>query len=530
MTFTGTLLPYQPEAVDKMCERGRVLVAYDLGLGKTVLTIAAIERLMDNKKVKEPGLIICLSSLKYQWAGQIEKFTGGTSKALVIDGTPKKRAEQYAEAMDWRNTGIDYIILNYEQVVNDWDSIKDLPRGFVILDEATAIKSFKSKRSRAVKKLINAPYRFALTGTPIENGKPEELYSIMQFVDASVLGRFDIFDAAFIVRNSWGAPQYYRNLSTLHTKMKEASVRKAQKDPDVAPYLPDTIHKDPVKIVFDRACSKLYTRISQDLLSDLDEAQDLFGSNFNIMAHYGMESRRGGPEDEMRGKIMSKIGALKMLCSHPELLRSSAAKFKQMNGEGSAYVTELVDGGLLDSVNNSPKLDYLTQYVKDFLEQNQENKVVIFATYVDMLDKIAEALGPEQCRLYSGKLDAKTKEDNKVAFNNDPTVRVLISSDAGGYGVDLPAANMLVNYDLPWSSGTATQRNGRIKRASSTWPSIVIQDIVISGSVEERQWEALQQKSSIANAIMDGEGVDNDETKVSMSVGSLKAYLQSSNV
>jgi SNF2 family DNA or RNA helicase len=134
-----------------MCERGRVLVAYDLGLGKTVLTIAAIERLMDNKKVKEPGLIICLSSLKYQWAGQIEKFTGGTSKALVIDGTPKKRAEQYAEAMDWRNTGIDYIILNYEQVVNDWDSIKDLPRGFVILDEATAIKSFKSKRSRAVR-------------------------------------------------------------------------------------------------------------------------------------------------------------------------------------------------------------------------------------------------------------------------------------------------------------------------------------------------------------------------------------------
>jgi SNF2 family DNA or RNA helicase len=312
--------------------------------------------------------------------------------------------------------------------------------------------------------------------------------------------------------------------------MKEASVRKAQKDPDVAPYLPDTIHKDPVKIVFDRACSKLYTRISQDLLADLDEAQDLFGSNFNIMAHYGMESRRGGPEDEMRGKIMSKIGALKMLCSHPELLRSSAAKFKQMNGEGSAYVTELVDGGLLDSVNNSPKLDYLTQYVKDFLEQNQENKVVIFATYVDMLDKIAAALGPEQCRLYSGKLDAKTKENNKVAFNNDPSVRVLISSDAGGYGVDLPAANMLVNYDLPWSSGTATQRNGRIKRASSTWPSIVIQDIVISGSVEERQWEALQQKSSIANAIMDGEGVDNDETKVSMSVGSLKSYLQSSNV
>jgi SNF2 family DNA or RNA helicase len=530
MTFTGTLLPYQPEAVDRMCDRQKMLVAYDLGLGKTVLTIAAIERLMDEQRIKEPGLIICLSSLKYQWANQIEKFTNGTSQALVIDGTPKKRAEQYAKAIDWRTSGVDYIIVNYEQVVNDWDTIKDLPRGFVVLDEATAIKSFRSKRSKTVKKLVSSPFRFALTGTPIENGKPEELYSIMQFVDASVLGRFDIFDAAFIVRNSWGAPQYYRNLSTLHNKMKEASVRKAQKDPDVAPYLPDAIHKDPVKIVFDRASSKLYARITQDLLADLDEAQDLFGSNFNVMAHYGMESSRGGPQDEMRGKIMSKIGALKMLCSHPELLTSSAKKFKLMNGEGSAYITEIVDSGFLDNVSNSPKLDYLTQYVKDFLEQDEANKVVIFATYVDMLDKIAKELGSEQCRLYSGKLDAKTKEENKIAFNEDPTVRVLISSDAGGYGVDLPAANLLINYDLPWSSGTATQRNGRIKRASSTWETIVIQDILIAGSIEERQWEALQQKSNIANAIMDGEGIETDDDKVGMSVNSLKSHLQSSNV
>lgn len=69
MTFTGTLLPYQPEAVDAMCTRGKMLVAYDLGLGKTVLTIAAIERLMDEGLITEPGIVICLSSLKYQWAG-----------------------------------------------------------------------------------------------------------------------------------------------------------------------------------------------------------------------------------------------------------------------------------------------------------------------------------------------------------------------------------------------------------------------------------------------------------------------------
>ena len=529
MTFKGTLLPYQPEAVDRMCERAKMLVAYDLGLGKTVITIAAIERLMDENKIKEPGLIICLSSLKYQWHNQIEKFTDGTSNSLVIDGTPKKRAEQYAKAMDWRNSGVDYVILNYEQVVNDWQHVSKLPRGFVVLDEATAIKSFRSKRSKAIKKLTNVPYRFALTGTPIENGKPEELYSIMQFVDANVLGRFDIFDSAFIVRNSWGGVNYYRNLPTLHNKMKEASVRKAQKDPDVAPYLPDSIHKDPIKIPMDRKTAKLYSRISADILQDLEDAQVLFGSSFNILSHYGMESKRGGPEDEMRGKIMSKISALKMLCSHPDLLRTSAAKFNEGKGEGSLYADGLVNSGELEGIIDSPKLNYLIQYVKEFLEQDEANKVVIFATHVDMLDKISEALGKDLCRLYSGKLDAKTKEENKIAFNTDKDVRVLISSDAGGYGVDLPAANLLVNYDLPWSAGSATQRNGRIKRASSTWPSIVIQDVVVAGSIEERQHEMLQQKGALASAVIDGEGFD-DKGGITMTVSSLKQFLLASAV
>lgn len=512
-----------------MCDRNKMLVAYDLGLGKTVLTIAAIERLMDERKISEPGLIICLSSLKYQWHNQIAKFTNGTSNSLVIDGTPKKRAEQYAEAMDWRNSGVDYIILNYEQIVNDWSFVEKLPRGFVVLDEATAIKSFRSKRSKAVKKLNNAPFRFALTGTPIENGKPEELYSIMQFVDSSVLGRFDIFDSAFIVRNSWGAVERYRNLPTLHTKLKEACVRKAQKDADVAPYLPDSIHKEPVNIVLDRKASKLYNRIADDLVSDLDEALEMYGSSFNVMAHYGYENKHGGPEDEIRGRIMSKVGCLKMLCSHPDLLRTSARKYLLSKGEGSAYANDLNESGALEGVETSPKLEYLVQYVKEFLDQSEANKVVIFATYVDMLDMMAEALGVDQCRLYSGKLDAKTKEENKIAFNTDPSIRVLISSDAGGYGVDLPAANLLINYDLPWSSGAATQRNGRIMRASSTWPSIVIQDIIVQGSIEARQFEALQQKNALASAVVDGEGID-ERGGIPMTIGSLKAFLVASTV
>lgn len=88
---------------------------------------------------------------------------------------------------------------------------------------------------------------------------------------------------------------------------------------------------------------------------------------------------------------------------------------------------------------------------------------------------------------------------------------------------------MLVNYDLPWTSGGAVQRNGRIQRASSTWPSIVIQDLIVKGSIEERQHEALQQKNAVASAVIDGEGID-EKGGIPMTVGSLKQFLAYASV
>ena len=525
MTFKGELFPYQPEAVDKMLSRHKVLVAYDMGLGKTVLTIAAIEGLMDSRDIKEPGMVICLSTLKYQWKAAIEKFTEGTSKALVVDGTPAQRSKQYDEAMDWRNTGVDYIIMNYEQVVFDWDRIKVLPRGFVILDEATAIKAFQSKRSKHTKRLADSPFRFALTGTPIENGKPEEVFSIMQFVDSTVLGRYDLFDKTFIVRNHWGGVARYKNLPLFHKLLADACVRKKQSDPDVAPYLPAATHEPPVLIEFDRKSSNLYKKIRNDLMNDLEEAQEMFGKAFNVNAHYGVGYDKVGPEAEARGRIMSKVVCLKMLCSHPLLITQSARKFSDMSGEGSQYAYNLVGDGYLDGVQGSRKLEALVDYVTDFLDADPRNKVVIFATFVGMLDMIAERLGESRCKTYSGKMNAKEKDASKVAFNTYPDIRVLISSDAGGYGVDLPAANLLINYDLPWSAGAAAQRNGRINRASSTWKTIVIQDMLMKDSIEVRQHEALLQKNAVADAIVDGEGID-EQGGMELTLGSLGKFLR----
>jgi SNF2 family DNA or RNA helicase len=297
-----------------------MLVAYEMGLGKTCMTIAALEKLKEQKEITKPILIIALSSLKYQWEKEIQKFSD--SSTSVIDGSKVTRALQYD-----RGLSSDYVICNYESIVNDWDTIKDYEWGAVVCDEATAIKGFRSKRSKAVKKLAaDIPIRFALTGTPIENGRPEELYSIMQFVDPKLLGRFDLFDQTFIVRNHFGGVQRYRNLPIFHEKMKQAAVRKVQTDPDVAPYLPDTIHLDPIFISFDKKTSELYNFIADELSNELFEAQQLLGANFSLVAHYGHDSKQGGPADALRGSIMSKITALRMLCDHPNLLIDSSEK------------------------------------------------------------------------------------------------------------------------------------------------------------------------------------------------------------
>ena len=523
--FVGELKPYQPEAVDKMVERKKMLVAYEMGLGKTCMTIAALETLKEQGVIKRPILVIALSSLKYQWEKEIKKFSD--AHTAVIDGSKAVRSVRYAREIEWHRESdeVGYVITNYESIVNDWDQIKDYSFGAVVCDEATAIKGFRSQRSKQVKKLsANVPVRFALTGTPIENGRPEELYSIMQFIDPTLLGRFDLFDQTFIVRNQFGGVQRYRNLPLFHEKMKKVAVRKTQSDPDVSPYLPDEIHRDPILVPMDAKGLYLYRYIAEELSNELVEAQQLLGSGFSLAAHYGQDYKPGSPADQMRGSIMSKITALRMLCDHPDLLRDSADKFAAQLGSGSAYAYGLAQSEMLDDVVKAPKFDATLDYIHDHLSIDPTYKVVLFTSYVGMLTKFSDKF-KYLAVTYSGKNNAEQKEAAKEQFLTDPLCRIFISSDAGGYGVDLPVANLLVNYDLPWSSGLAVQRNGRIKRASSTWATITIQDMLIANSIEERQYDMLRQKNAVSDAILDGQGI-NTKGGIDLTVGSLIRFLQ----
>ena len=511
--FKGTLKPYQVDAVKKMVDKKQILVAYEMGLGKTPMTIAAIEALSPKLT-----LVICLASLKYQWQKEIHKFSD--KKAIVIDGTAAQRTEQYRQMFEH-----DYVIMNYEQVVNDWDAIKNINFDAMVCDEATAIKGFRAKRAKRVKDLAKkVAIRFALTGTPIENGKPEEIYSIMQFVNPTVLGRFDIFDKTFIVRNYFGGVQRYRNLPTLHNTLMRHTVRKSQKDDDVKPYLPDAVYREPLIVKLDAKSQKLYNIIAADLLELLIEAKDLFGNSFSLAAHYGQSFDKSDPMNEMRGQIMSRISALRMLCSNPQSLITSAANFEKQTGKGSAYIHSLLEH--LDGLNKNNKLDAAVDYLKEHLAIDPSYKAVVFSSYLQSVDEIIERLAPAGIIAvkYTGEMNAKQKEEAKVRFQTGDRVRVLVSSDAGGYGVDLPQANLLINYDQPWSSGLSVQRNGRINRTSSDWTTITIQDILVKDSIEQRQYDMLKQKGNVAGAILDGANI-NSKGGVDLTVGSLIDFI-----
>jgi len=514
--FNGTLLPYQVDAVDAMVSREKMIVAYDLGLGKTVITICAVEQLRDLGRITGRVLMVGLDSVKYQWQDEIHKFTDQTT--VVIDGTPKQRELQW-------DTDASYVLCNWGILVNDWDTVKLYEWDAIIMDEATAIKAFKTKRSKKAKTLVkNIPIRFALTGTPIENGKPEEIFSIMQAVDPKVLGRFDLFDQTYIVRNSWGQPTSYKNLGQLHKSLKGSLVRKTQLDPDVAPYLPQTISYPPIIVPMDKASARLYKVIADDLLDELDQTSYTFGSSFSLDAHYGASGRTNSA-DKALGKVMSKVTALKMLCDSPLLLESSASKYSPYGTEGSEYLSELLsDPDYVDLIQKAraSKLSVIKGLVADHLEIDETHKIVVFCSYVDMADMLRDLLGGVT---YTGQMSSKEKHAAKLEFQTNPDTRIFISTDAGGYGVDLPQANLLVNFDLPWSFGLATQRNGRIRRASSKWPSIGIQDILMKDTIEIRQHQMLTQKNAIASAVVDGKGI-NKKGGVDMTVGVLADFLR----
>jgi SNF2 family DNA or RNA helicase len=474
-----------------MLERQSLLVAHDMGLGKTVTTIAAVEELIDSGEI-EQVLVICPASVKWQWAKAVKRFTDG-GLVKVIEGN---KAERWAQYRVLRRGEIEYTIMNYEQVVSDWDTLRHFAWDAVVCDEITYIKSPSAKRTRHVRR-IEAPYKFGLSGQPIEN-RPEELYHIMKWIDPDVLGNAAVFDKLFVVRNQWGGVKHYKNLERLRDLMQDAMHRKKRSDPDVKSNMPKIVQEEYI-IDMDPATQKVYDRIGKELVSTIRGSSAY--SSWNILDHYS-----GTGEGWMNGEVMPRLMALRMLCDHPKLLEYSAEKYDDPDSQaGSKYAALLRQTGQLGQVDKpSPKLRATKEVVEDILSADPSNKIVLFSFFKPMLNLIGEQLKGVSLEYFTGDFTTEEREKARDHFQADPTCRVLLSSDAGGIGVDLPAANYLISYDLPWSAGKLKQREARIDRISSEWDEITLIKMVMRDSIEEWMLDHLLQKIGVAGAFIDG--------------------------
>lgn len=212
------LYPYQKEGILFAVKAGRCLIADEMGLGKTLQAIGAAELFKKEFSIRSV-LIVCPTSLKYQWKSEIEKFT--EQSARVIEGNVAERQKQY-DATEF------YKIASYNIVGADLTAINKMTPDLVILDEAQRIKNWNTRTAKQVKK-IESSYAVVLTGTPIEN-KLEELYSIVQFIDSFKLGPLHQFLEAHQIHDAQGKVIGYKELNHIKTLLADIVIRRTKKE------------------------------------------------------------------------------------------------------------------------------------------------------------------------------------------------------------------------------------------------------------------------------------------------------------
>lgn len=496
--FTGELRPYQQEASNLVVSRGRALLALDLGTGKTVVSLHAIEALRDKGEV-DCALLIMSSSLTVQWANRIKEFTD--QDCIVIDGsmTPAKRKKAYQEALQERPS---YVVMGLRQVVSDSWFVEALKPELGLVDEVTSIKNFRPQQTKTIKNSVRTLYRIGLTAEPIENGKAEEVFSIMEWIDDSVFGNWRSFEADYIDRNQYtNIITGYRNVDKLHARLMTACVNKRRDDPEVAEFMP-TVEEYNVHVDMDPRTKELYDYIARDLLAELRMA----GPSVSLDLSRYYEGGDASEGDSSTGRITSRLLALHLLLDDPQLLRASAEAYDDPDSDhGSKYASQLrADGRLLPEGTHGAKLDACVEIVEEYMAEDERHKVIVFCRFKGILPMLAERLDKYGPVLFHGGMNGKERAEAIAQFGEDPDTRLFLSSDAGGYGVDLFMASHLINYDRPLSSGALKQRNGRHVRASSTFRNVYIDNLIVADSVEEYQGSKLDFKNKVAGAIVGG--------------------------
>jgi SNF2 family DNA or RNA helicase len=477
--------PFQGVGISFLHDIKQGLLADEMGLGKTPQAIGAIHRLWKQGKVKR-ALIVCPSSLKYQWKQEIGKFT--EHKGIVIDGTPTERKEQFFEF----RYGEEYLfaIINYELVRNDLDMIKEIKLDAIAADEVHRIKNWASKTSKAMKEL-DAPYKFGLTGTPMQN-KPDELWNVMDWLNPKILGNYWAFRNRYVVvGEKFGQKNVvigYKRLGELRKRVAPYMLRRMKVD--VAPELPEMVF-NPYRVEMTPEQRRIQDAVQEDFAELLKEIQQ-FNQQNNVDGN-------GNPvEHPKQGMMMGFFNLMMAVSNAPQLLAMSDAAMPQQYAK------------LLTKTPKSPKLDELVKIAEDQLEAGNK-KIVIFTQFARMqvlaLERLEKLGGCEQINGSMKPFERQAALDN-FKYNND--INFLVCTDAANYGLNMQFANVLINLDIPWNPAVYDQRAGRVHRIGSEHSVVNIIDIITIGGVDEKIEEALYKKRELANQIVEKTGEERE--------------------
>ena len=477
--LTVSLYPYQKEGIRFAFERGRSIIADEMGLGKTIQAIGTAE-LLRREGLAEQIMIVCPTSLKYQWQREIERFTKDTDRSpdhpltLVIEGNPLKRKEQYA-------SDIPYKIVSYNCMSNDVKMWGSLQTEVLIMDEVQRLKNWKTQISMAARK-VRSDYAVILSGTPLEN-KLEELYSVMEFADNYCLGPYWQFRADCIVTDDGGKVIGYKNLNKVGETARERLIRRTKKQ--VALQMPK------------RTDQNLFVPMTTEQRGMHEEYKEQ-------VAKLVYKWRRTHFLSETdRKKLLQFLSMMRMVCDSTYIL-----------DQKSRYDTKVTE----------------TMSILQSVFDNGDEKVVIFSQWERMTRLIAyelDKMGIGYEYLHGGVPSAK-RRDLIINFTDDPDSRVFLSTDAGSTGLNLQAGSIMINLDLPWNPAVLEQRIARIYRLGQE-RNVQVINLVARDTIEEGMLGKLRFKTAMFEGVLDN-GEDTiflgNETKFTAMMDTLGEVLE----
>lgn len=437
---------YQREGMEFAARCGRCILADEMGLGKTLQAIGTAALLYREGYISSV-LIVCPTSLKYQWKREIKTFIG--ADALVVEGSQPVRKSMY-ERSDV------YKIVSYNSLNNDIKAMDSMSVDMVIMDEVQRLKNWDTQIARSARR-VRADYSLILSGTPLEN-KLEELYSIVQLVDQYCLGPYYLFRQNHIQTTDSGKVVGYKGLNEVGGQVKPILLRRRKAD--VSIQLPARMDKN------------LFVPMTKEQRATHDEYKEM-------VARIVMKWQKTHFLSETdRRRLLTGLSMMRMVCDSTFILDQKS--------------------------RHDTKVDEVLNILQDIFSAGDE-KVVIFSGWERMTRLIAGELDA-LCVPYSslnGSVPSAKRKDLIDRFTDDPAVRVFLSTDAGASGLNLQAASYVINLDLPWNPAVLEQRIGRIYRMGQK-RNIQVINLVAIGTIEEQMLTKLKFKTDLFDGVLNG--------------------------